>query len=953
MDVGRHPNIELLTLSQVTKLDGVAGDYEATVKCESKYVDMDLCTGCGDCARACPQVTRNEWDLGLASRKAIYRPYPQAVPSSYIIDIDTCLNEPNHFVCERCRRVCKRDAIDHDMQPKEIKLNVGSVIVATGFEEFHPHVMKNYGYGTWQNVMTSLEFERLLNASGPTAGHVIRPSDRKIPKNLVFIQCVGARGEGGRPNCSRYCCMNAVKDALLIKQHEPSVESCTILYTDIRAFGKGFDRFVDRSIGEDYIKYVRGRPSKLMEVEGDDIEIFVEDTELKKQLRLRSDLVVLSCAGIPRPETIKLADTLGIKLNEIGFFSTESANNPIHTNREGVFICGSASGPQIIPDCVAQASAAAAQASVFVKEYKIEDPEPPEIKPIDPDAEPRIGVFVCKCGANIGRVVKTDELSDAASALPYVEYAGVELFACADSGQNSIKEKIIEHNLNRVVVAACTPRTHEPVFKQACLEAGLNSYLLEMANIRDQCTWVHSKTRTNARGKSEDLIRMAVARAARLEPLEATEVDTTKHVLVVGGGVAGMQAAVDLKKLDLEVTLVEATDKLGGRVKDLHAIFPTDKVSPVEELTKKIKELKINVILNSQIKLITGYVGNFEVTLQGEKLPEDFAPIKVGALIIAIGANLFKPDKKWRYGDMPNIITSMELETLLNEKDSDKIKRSKRAVFIQCVGSRCKDEGYSGCSRYCCPTSVKQAVELQKHGIDSTILYRDMRMVGQGAEEYYREARKKGVLFLRYSSDFPLHIEGKGKVKNIKYYDTILNMDIHVPADLVVLSVGMVNEIEHSENLRQLLKVPRGDDGFFMERHPELGPVETCIDGVFLCGTIQSPKDISDTLTQASAAAAKAAELLNKDKLFIAPVICDVNSNLCRTCGTCIDICEYHAPGLVVDEHGVERVEINKALCKGCGTCAVWCPTNAIAAKHFTDDQIGSMITALFEDYHV
>ncbi|MFC2082256.1 FAD-dependent oxidoreductase [Bacteroidota bacterium] len=956
MDVGRHPNIELITLAQVTSLKGRAGDFKATVHIKPRYVNADLCTGCGDCTRACPQMTQNVWDLGLAARKAIYRPYPQAVPSTYVIDIDTCLNSPEHFVCERCRRTCKRDAIDHDMRAYDRELEVGSVIVATGFEEFHPHVMKNYGYGTWQNVMTSLEFERLLNASGPTMGHVIRPSDRKVPKNLVYVQCVGARGEGGRPNCSRYCCMNAVKDALLIKQHEPDVESCTILYTDIRAFGKGFDSFVQRANEEDYIHFVRGRPSKLMEVENDDIEIFVEDTEIQKQLRLKADLVVLSCAGIPNPEAQKLGEALGIDINEIGFFRTTAPDKPIATNREGVFVCGSAGGPQVIPDCVAQASAAAAEASYFVKDHKLPEQKPITPREIPPDEKPRIGVFVCKCGANIGRVVKTEALAEEASKFPNVVYSGVELFACADTGQNSIKEKIVEHKLNRVIVAACTPRTHEPVFRNACLEAGLNPYLFEMANIRDQCTWVHAKEKEKAYGKSLDLIRMATARSAKLKPLEPAEVSLTRHVLVVGGGVAGMQSALELESLDIDVTLIEATEKLGGRVKNLHATFPhsLDGKNPADTLMEKIKDSGVNVLLNTQIKGISGFIGNFEIELEGSDESKKASPLKVGSIIVAIGSKLHQPGEEWKYGKVPNVITSMDLEDILMSGDEEgKLKGIENIAFIQCVGSRCEDEGYAGCSRYCCPASVKQAVELKGHGINSTILYRDMRMVGQGAEEFYRKARKEGVLFLRYDHKNPPKLEGTKKITNVSVHDTLIEKDINVPADLVVLAVGMVNEKEYSETLRNMLKVPRGEDGFFMERHPELGPVETCIDGVFLCGTIQGPKDISDTLTQAKAAAGKVAELLSKEKIMLEPVVCEVHAEKCRGCGECVNICEYHAPSLEVQKDGTVAAVINKALCKGCGTCAVWCPTNAINAVHFTDNQIGAMITALFEDYHI
>ncbi|MBU0509069.1 FAD-dependent oxidoreductase [bacterium] len=956
MDAGRHPNIEILTLSQVTGLSGRAGDFRATVVSQPRFVKLDRCTGCGDCAMACPQTSRNEWDLGLAARKAIYRPYPQAVPSAYVIDISTCLNTPTHLVCERCRRVCKREAIEHDMQPTTRRLNVGSVIVATGFDEFHPHVMKSYGYGVWQNVMTSLEFERLLNASGPTQGHVIRPSDRKEPKNLAFIQCVGARGEGGRPNCSRYCCMNAVKDALLYRQHQPEVESCTILYTDIRAFGKGFDAFVERAEGEDYIHFVRGRPSKLMEVENDDIEIFVEDTEIRRQLRLRSDMVVLSCAGVPRDETADLANALGVQTNAIGFFAAASADHPVETNREGVFLCGSAGGPHVIPECVAQASAAAAKAACYVRGFEMPEIRPPEPEPIDPAAPPRVGVFVCRCGANIGRIIQTEQLAEEAAKLPGVVHASVELFACADTGQKSIQEKIAEYKINRVVVAACTPRTHEPVFRQACLGAGLNPYLLEMANIRDQCSWVHSKSRDKAYGKALDLVRMAVARSKQLQPLEVIGVEITKHAVVIGGGIAGLRAAIDLDRLGIGVTLIESSDKLGGRVHALHATFPSNRSSatPASELLEALKKSKIRVLLNTKVKAVTGYVGSFEVHLDPSGKGDGIPPVKAGAIIVAIGSALHVPGKEWRYGEAPNVISSMDLERILKDGDPDKVLAgAKRAVFLQCVGSRHPEHGYSGCSRYCCPATCKQASELKARGIDSVVLYRDMRMVGHGAEEYYREVRHDGVLFLRYDPKHPPELIGDGCVEKVTFTDTLLDKTVSIPADLVILAVGMENPIEYSEELRTLLKIPRGSDGFFLERHPELGPVETCIDGVFLCGTIQGPKDISDSVVQASASAGKVAELLSRETIYLEPVVCEVQPELCRACGECVEICEYHALQMTVDETGRQVAQINRALCKGCGTCAVWCPTTAIRACHFTDAQITSMIETLFEEYHV
>ncbi len=977
MDAGRHPNIEVITLAQLTRLQGSAGKFKATVHCQPRYVKTEICTGCGDCEQVCPEVSPNQWDLGLGTRKAIYRPYPQAVPSAYVIDMPTCLNAPGFFVCERCRRVCKLGAIEHDMQPYERELEVGAVIVATGFDEFHPLQMKNYGYGRWPNVVTSLELERLLNASGPTQGQVIRPSDQQVPKNLVFIQCVGARGEtcsfspnidspgfegGRRFNCSRYCCMNAVKDALLIRQHQKEVESCSILYTDIRAFGKGFDQLVVRARGEDYINFIRGRPGKLVQIDQDDLEVFLEDTEKGEPLRIRAEMVVLSCAGIPRPQTSHLAEILGIEISASGFFAAPKSNQPVESSRPGVFICGSAGGPRVIPECVAQASSAAIKAGNYVQEYKLPRPEPEQFKPIEPGAETRIGVFICHCGANIGRVIEIDSLVEEINRMPQVVYCGQELFACADSGQKIIQEKIQVNRLNRVVVAACTPRTHEPVFQQTCSQAGLNPFLLEMANIRDQCTWVHSQDSVRAYGKALDLIRMAVARAAKLKPLEVITADIHQHVLVIGGGVAGLNAALEMDKLGFEVTLVEKENELGGTVSKLSRLSQllgngNAEDNPAKRLARQVREASaVRILKNTRLKHIDGYVGNFQVHLQSADQKEIWSPFKVGAIIVATGSRLYRPDKKWRYGQAANVVTSMDMEEMLARRqdgNNSLLKAAKNAVFIQCIGSRSDQDGYQGCSRYCCPTTVRQAMELRKLGLDCTVLYRDMRMVGQGEEEFYRLARKNGVLFLRYHPDRLPSLEGDKKVDRIIFSDTLLNRDILVPTDLVVLAVGMMERGKEFQNLRTLLKIPQGSDGFLLERHPELGPVETCIEGVFICGTVQGPKDIDDSIVQAQAAAGKAWQLLNQEKICLPPLVCQVDQERCRQCGQCVEICQYQAPQIVSLEKGGEAAEINRALCKGCGTCAVWCPTSAIEACHYTDEQVNAMINALFEDYHV
>lgn len=528
------------------------------------------CTACGLCVDVCPQVRGNEFDLALKARKAIYRPFPQSVPSTYIIDRDDCLND-KILVCNHCVEACDPDAIDFDMLPEEVELNVGSILVSVGFQEFDARKLPHYGYGRFPNVITSLELERMLNPTGVTAGHVVRPSDRTTPKRIVFVQCVGARGEGGRPYCSRFCCMNAVKNSMLLREHDAEVEDVTILYTDLRAFGKGFDDFVRRSQQEKSARYLRGRPAKIERLPGTEtLEVYVEDTLARRQERLEADLVVLSLAAAPSDKAIELAKTLGIGTNDYGFLTPlDPAVSAVETTRDGIFVCGSAVGPQVIPDAVAQASAAAAGAELFLVGHRVRESAAP-VEPLDVSGPPRIGVFVCHCGINIANLLEVEELARYAETLPDVVVAETDLFSCSTSGQDRLVELVREKKLNRVVVAACTPRTHEPIFRETCASVGLNPYLLEMVNIRDQCSWVHTKQPEEAQEKARTLIRMGVARARHLEPLEEREVPMEPSALVIGGGIAGIQAATDLALQGFPVTLVEKSNRLGGRLAEPH-----------------------------------------------------------------------------------------------------------------------------------------------------------------------------------------------------------------------------------------------------------------------------------------------------------------------------------------------------------------------------------------------
>jgi heterodisulfide reductase subunit A len=949
MDAGRHPNIEVLTNAEVVGCEGEPGNYTVRVRKNPRFVREDRCVACGLCVDVCPQVGGNEFDAGLMARKAIYRPFPQSVPSTYVIDREACLND-KILVCDHCDKVCDVDAIDFDQVVEEVEIPTGAVVVSVGFDEFDARKLGQYGYGRFPNVITSLELERLLNASGVTQGHVVRPSDHETPKNIVFVQCVGARGDGDRPYCSRFCCMNAVKDSMLIRQHDPQVTDITILHTDIRAFGKGFDDFVQRSKDDESAKYVRGRPSKIEEAENGDLVIWVEDTLEGVQKKVEADLVVLSVSAAPNEGAKQLANTLGIETDAYGFVARrDPAISAVETSKEGVYVAGSAVGPQVIPDCVAQASAAAARAQNFLAGSRVEEVED-DIEPMELDGPPRVGVMVCACGINIAGLLDVDDLAAHAGATPDVAIAKTHLFSCSSGGQEEMVEFIREHDLNRVVVAACTPRTHEPIFQESLRRIGFNPYLLEMVNIRDQCSWVHTATPELAQEKARALIRMGIARARNLEPLHKGEVPMRRAALVVGGGIAGIQAATDLAVQGYPVTLVEKADRLGGRLAApaLKQLYPNMRPAQevLDEKLRRLEESGARVLTETEVESVDGYVGNFDIVLKGKTTEV----MGVGAIILAFGADLYDPKGEYGYGQFDDVITSVDLEKRFFEADevvTGAGEKPRSAAFVLCVGSR-ECDGFTGCSRYCCPTAIKQAIKLREQGVDVSIFYRDIRTVSAGAEEMYRKARGMGVLFVRVPDGEKPEVVGNGTVQGVTCYDNLLKRPIEVPADMVILSVGMKAREPATSHFHDLLKTSLGLDGFFLERHPELAPVETSVEGVLVAGTVQGPKDIVDSVAQASAAAAKASVFLAYDKVTVDPAVAAVDLDKCRGCGTCADICDFQAPGLHEHDSGLWLADINASLCKGCGTCASWCPSGAIVARHFTDRQVNSMIDAYF-----
>ena len=939
VECGRHLNINLITNAEVKGVEGEAGNFLVTIARKPRYIDVEKCTGCGECAKHCPVRAIDKFNQGLARRSAIYVPFPQAVPRAFVIDKDKCIG------CGLCEKVCLAGAVKYADEEQVDTLNVGAVILCPGYELCDMRAFYQYGYTRYPNVVTGLEFERMLSASGPFKGHLLRPSDREIPERVAFIQCVGSR-DNSHPYCSSVCCTYAVKESIVAKEHAPIDLKETIFFMDMRTYGKDFDKYYNRAKDEYGIRFVR---SKVFEVVGKDgtgnltIKYLTEDNKLVSE---EFDLVVLSVGFQPSPKVIELGKRLGIQLNKYGFCNVVPFSG-VETSKPGIFVAGAFSEPKDIPETVMQASGAAGSASVLLaparntltkkKEY------PPE-KDVSSE-EPRIGVFVCHCGINIGGVVNVPEVTEYAKTLPNVAYAENNLYTCSQDTQERIKAMIGEHNLNRVIVASCSPRTHEPLFQETIREAGLNKYLFEMTNIRDQCSWVHMHEPDKATEKAKDLVRMAVAKARLIEPLKQLSLGVNHSALVIGGGIAGMTSALTLADQGFEVHLIERSGELGGTARRIHYTVDGEDVQTyLADLIRKVKEHpQIRVYYDTWIVDAYGYVGNFTTEIMRYR-GRVIEKISHGVTIIATGAQEYKPDGEYLYGRDPRVLTQLELEEEIARGNPD-IVGCDNLVMIQCVGSRNGKRPY--CSRVCCNQAIKNALELKeiKPDMNIYILYRDMRTYGF-YEEYYQEARREGIIFLRYDPEDKPEVSQMRKdgqyLLRVGGRDPVLGEEVSIEADILVLSVAMEPSPEVAE-LATLYKVPQNEDGFFLEAHVKLRPVDFATDGIFVCGLAHAPKSIDESIAQAKAAASRATTILAKDYVVGAGIVASVNENICSGCGICEVLCPYNA--IEVDRE--EKVaKVNEALCKGCGTCCSACPSGAAQQRGFMRDQISSMIGA-------
>lgn len=935
VEVGRHPNVEIHTLSEVEAVSGEPGDFTVTVREQPRFVIPERCTGCGACEKKCPKLVVNAFEQGLSKRKAIYTILPQAVPHTRVIDKEHCIYLTKGK-CKACSKFCETDAINYEDTEKVYDLQVGAIILSPGLDRYNPKVRGELGFGRWPNVVTSLQFERILSASGPFMGEVKRPSDERHPGKVAWIQCVGSRDKrNANPWCSSVCCMYATKQAVIAKEHDGSIQP-TIFYMEMRAFGKDFDKYVDRAKNQYGVVYRRTMISDIKEEPGSGnllLRYAAEDGTLVDEM---FDMVVLSIGFEPHRDALEFAKTFGIESNVHRFAKTE-ALTPVETSREGVYVTGTFQGPKDIPETVAQGSAVAGRAMALLGEARGTEIEaielPPETDITGQDA--RVGVFVCHCGINISQTVDVKKVAEEMGALEDVVYSDDLMYACAPDGQERIKEIIKEKGLNRVIVASCTPRTHAPLFQDTIRDAGLNKYLFELADIREQCSWCHMGQKEVATRKASEIVKMNVAKARKLQPVETDSVSVIPGAMVIGGGIAGMTTALALGDQGFDVHIVEKEARLGGLAAGVYRTLDGSDVQA--SVSAKIDQVaahpKISVHTGAEVDGTGGYIGNFNTTLTNGDL------IDHGVIVVATGGVEYEPEE-YGYKESDHVITQRDLEKRIAEgMDLD----AQHFLMIQCVGSREEPQNY--CSRICCQDAVKNAIAIKEASpaAQVTVLYRDIRTYGL-REDYYQRARDLGVLFVRFEVDRKPDVTVAGGRLQVAAYDYVLNREVSFAPDWVVLSTGL-RPHPLTEKIGRQYKLTVNPDGYFLEAHVKLRPVDFPSEGIYVAGLAHAPKNLDETLSQALAAAGRAGVVLSHDRLSVSGIISKHNRDLCMSCLACIRVCPFGSP--FIDEDG--KVSHNEIICTGCGICAGICPAKAFQVNSFRDDQIIAMIDAATE----
>jgi heterodisulfide reductase subunit A len=923
-----HPNIELISNSSIANLTGQAGNFKATLKVTARGVVEERCTACGLCAEVCPVQVDDEFNRSLQKRKAIFVRNPQAIPNVYAIDYEHCTK------CGKCVDICPTKAVVLNMPDTTRELEVGALIVSTGSGEFDVKQMGQYGYGLYKNVLTNIQLERLLANAGPTGGELLRPSDKKIPKKIAILQCVGSR-DMERNYCSEVCCMYALKESILLKEKYPDAE-VTIFYMDIRAFGKGYYRY-HLQAKEKGVKFARCRVSRIRENPKTKNLFLLARTENGKSISAEYDLIVLSAAQCPSPYIPELSKTLNIPTNEWGFIET-SGLSLIRTGRDGIYVSGSASGPSDIAETVIQSSAAACEAAVLLakSQKQVTEKKPARERKVSQDEDARVAIFICRCGKEISSVVDIEKTKEYAQELHSVVHVEEIPFPCLPDNLEQIKQTITRVKANRVIMAACAPYHYYRLFTGALGEVGIDASAWQLVNFREQLAWVHKENKILATDKAKHLLAMAVIRLREKEPLAIPASDITHNCLVLGGGISGLTSALSLAGQGFEVTLVEKTDKLGGHSRAIYfGLTAGNPQAFVSDTVKKAENNQhIKILLNTELAGISGHVGHFKSQIKsGDKISE----IEHGAIIIATGAEDYLPTEYF-YGKDNRVITQHELQKRLAEGKLDNLST---VVMIQCVGSRNYAHPY--CNRTCCSEAIANAAKIKELSPDTQVFVLNRDIMAYGfKEQYYTKAREAGVLFHRYEPEAEPKVTAGDKALTVELADPALPGKLEIDADIIVLSTGYVAGSTNPV-LSKMLGVELTEDGFFKEIDTKFRPVDALLDGVFICGLANAPRDLKERVAEAQAAAQRAANVLSREKLESGGVISEVDARRCSYCGLCVEACPFDARRLDEDDR---TAVVEGTLCQGCGICAAICPNSAAKLKSLKDKQVFSMIDA-------